>query len=78
MVSTIKNLMEGRKTYVPVYDFLTNSRKKEVTVVYPADVILVEGILAFYFESIRALFDLKVFVDSDADIRLSRRGKLTS
>jgi uridine kinase len=77
METTLDNLTNGRRTTIPVYDFITNARKKdEVTVVYPADVILIEGILAFYFESIRNRFNLKVFVDSDADIRLSRRGNL--
>jgi len=42
--------------------------------VYPADVILFEGILVFYFKDIRELFDMKLFVDTDADTRLSRRG----
>ena len=42
--------------------------------VYPADVILFEGILVFYFKEIRDLFNMKLFVDTDADTRLSRRG----
>jgi uridine kinase len=41
--------------------------------VFPADVVLFEGILAFYFPEIRALFDMKLFVDTDPDTRLSRR-----
>ena len=42
--------------------------------IHPADVILVEGILVFYFKEIRDLFNMKLFVDTDADTRLSRRG----
>lgn len=50
--------------------FRTDSWK----VIHPADVILVEGILVFYFREIRDLFNMKLFVDTDADTRLSRRG----
>ena len=42
---------------------------------YPADVVLFEGILMFYSQEIRDLFHMKLFVDTDADTRLSRRGK---
>lgn len=44
---------------------------------YPADVVLFEGILMFYSQEIRDLFQMKLFVDTDADTRLSRRGKKT-
>lgn len=47
-------------------------------VIYPADVVLFEGILVFYFPAIRDLFHMKLFVDTDSDTRLSRRGKLLS
>lgn len=43
-------------------------------IIYPADVVLFEGILAFYFPEIRDLFHMKLFVDTDSDTRLSRRG----
>ncbi|HHZ77757.1 MAG TPA: hypothetical protein EYN57_02150, partial [Candidatus Lambdaproteobacteria bacterium] len=42
--------------------------------VYPADVVIYEGILVFYWKEIRDLFNMKLFVDTDADTRLSRRG----
>lgn len=42
--------------------------------IYPADVVLFEGILVFYFPAIRDLFHMKLFVDTDSDTRLSRRG----
>ncbi|XP_045543728.1 uridine-cytidine kinase 2-A isoform X2 [Salmo salar] len=48
-------------------------RKEEVVMVYPADVVLFEGILMFYSQEIRDLFQMKLFVDTDADTRLSRR-----
>lgn len=46
--------------------------------IYPADVVLFEGILVFYFPAIRDLFHMKLFVDTDSDTRLSRRGILIS
>lgn len=49
--------------------------EKAVTI-YPADVVLFEGILVFYFQSIRDLFHMKLFVDTDSDTRLARRGAL--
>lgn len=50
-------------------------RLAETTVVYPADVVLFEGILVFYSQEIRDMFHLRLFVDTDPDVRLSRRGK---
>lgn len=51
-------------------------RKEETVTVYPADVVLFEGILMFYAQDIRDLFQMKLFVDTDADTRLSRRGEI--
>lgn len=49
-------------------------RLQETMTVYPADVVLFEGILVFYSQEIRDMFHLKLFVDTDSDVRLSRRG----
>lgn len=49
-------------------------RQKESTTIYPADVILFEGILTIYFKELRDMLDMKLFVDTDSDTRLSRRG----
>lgn len=49
-------------------------RKNEFVTVYPADVVLFEGILMFYSQEIRDMFQMKLFVDTDPDTRLSRRG----
>lgn len=49
-------------------------RQKESITIYPADVILFEGILTIYFKELRDMLDMKLFVDSDSDTRLSRRG----
>ncbi|KAE8611379.1 hypothetical protein XENTR_v10012426 [Xenopus tropicalis] len=73
ILKTLKELMEGKTVQIPVYDFVTHSRKEETLVVYPADVVLFEGILAFYMQEIRDMFQMKLFVDTDADTRLSRR-----
>jgi len=51
--------------------------KDQVTTIYPADVVLFEGILVFYFPKIRDLFHMKLFVDTDSDTRLARRGNST-
>uniref|UniRef100_G3TYH0 uridine/cytidine kinase n=1 Tax=Loxodonta africana TaxID=9785 RepID=G3TYH0_LOXAF len=70
---TLKEITEGKTVQIPVYDFVTHSRKEETVTVYPADVVLFEGILAFYSQEVRDLFQMKLFVDTDADTRLSRR-----
>jgi uridine kinase len=57
----------------PVYDFVTHMRSDEVVPVPASDVIVIDGILLFVDERVRALCDVKVFVDADADIRLIRR-----
>lgn len=73
MHKTLKNIVEGKTVEVPTYDFVTHSRLPETTVVYPADVVLFEGILVFYTQEIRDMFHLRLFVDTDSDVRLSRR-----
>ncbi len=77
MMTCLSEIQSGRPTKVPVYDFKTNSRKEgEYTTIYPSDVVLLEGILVFYHQDIRDMFDMKLFVDTDADTRLARRGKI--
>lgn len=64
----------GRKPLeIPVYDFITHSRLNETKSIYGVDIILLEGILVFYAPELRELFDMKIFVDADADTRLARR-----
>jgi len=70
----VRDIVHGLPTKIPVYDFKTNARVPgEFTVIYPSDVVMVEGILVFYFPNIRELFNLKLFVDTDPDTRLARR-----
>jgi len=74
LLRTIQDIKAERVVKVPVYDYQHNCRKKnEYYTIHPADVYLIEGILIFYFPQIRELFDMKLFVDTDPDTRLSRR-----
>ena len=66
-------LILGETVQVPVYDYPNHNRSDQVMVVKSAPIIVFEGILALYDENLRDLFDLKVFVDTDADIRFIRR-----
>jgi uridine kinase len=66
-------LREGSPVEVPIYDFSTHSRTARTFTVAPRRVILVEGILIFVDAALRELFDVKIFVDTDADIRFIRR-----
>lgn len=69
----LKRLKQGLPIEKPVYDFVTHSRKKETVTVNPAPIIIVEGILLFAIPELREMFDIKIFVDTDSDIRLIRR-----
>jgi uridine kinase len=73
MVAQVAELKAGRAVALPVYDFTTNTRTAATRPVAPQPIILVEGILIFAHASLRALFDMKIFVDTDADLRLIRR-----
>jgi len=74
MESCLEDIIAGRQTQIPVYNFKTNSRiPGQFTTIYPSDVVLVEGILVFYYARMRNMFNLKLFVDTDADTRLARR-----
>ncbi|MDY6866329.1 MAG: uridine kinase [Chloroflexota bacterium] len=73
LVEHINQLKMGQVIEMPVYDFTTHSRKEETMHVEPKPVILVEGILVFVEEELRRLFNVKIYVDTDADIRFIRR-----
>lgn len=70
----LRDVRSGKPVEVPHYDFVTHSRSasKKTPIVGP-NIIIFEGILAFHSEAVRALFDMKIFVDTDADTRLARR-----
>lgn len=73
MIEHIKNLAQGESIERPVYDFTIHNRIDETVTVRPAKVIIVEGILIFECKELRDLFDIKVFIDTDADVRIIRR-----
>lgn len=69
----ILQLKKHNEIHAPNYCFKTHSRLAEVHVIQPANVVIVEGILIFSHKGLRDLFDLRVFVDVEADVRLIRR-----
>ena len=69
----LKQLKAGKPIQCPIYDYTTYSRSKETTLVEPRKVILVEGILIFENKALCEQMDIKIFVDTDADVRLIRR-----
>ena len=68
-------LRQGRSIDCPVYDFSAHNRSNDTIRIVPKNVIIVEGILIFENEPLRNLMDIKIFVDTDADVRLCRRIK---
>ncbi|CAL8316012.1 unnamed protein product [Lota lota] len=75
LVTVLRKLKKGKSIKVPVYDFTSHSRSKDWKTVYGANVVIFEGILAFANKELLKLLDMKVFVDTDSDIRLVRRLK---
>ena len=73
LIEHLKKLRAGRAVKVPIYDFTTHTRTQHTRHVEPAPVILVEGILIFVEPDLRKLFDVKLYVDTDADVRFIRR-----
>lgn len=73
MIKHIEDLRAGRPVELPVYDFTNHTRTDEFIPIEPQPVIIVEGILIFDDSRLRDMFDVKLFVDTDADIRLIRR-----
>jgi uridine kinase len=73
LVSQLARLAGGDPIDKPVYDFVSHARSSETVRIPPADVIVIDGILLFVDARVRALCDVKVFVDADADVRLIRR-----
>lgn len=73
LVRHVRALREGMVVEAPIYDFRTHRRTAETRRVTPKRILLVEGILIFAESELRKLFDVKIFVDTDADLRLIRR-----
>lgn len=73
LIEHIKSLVAGETIEKPIYDFSIHNRVKETITVEPNQIIIVEGILIFENEKLRDLMDIKIFVDTDADVRIVRR-----
>lgn len=73
LVSHLKCLLNGDSIEKPIYDFEIHNRKKDTIKVEPRDIIIIEGILILNEKEIRDILDIKIYVDTDADVRLIRR-----
>ena len=73
LIRDLKSLMSGKSVDMPVYDFAEHTRKSETIHIVPTDIIIVEGILVLDDKNLRDLLDIKIYVDTDADIRILRR-----
>ncbi|XP_018336084.1 uridine-cytidine kinase-like 1 isoform X2 [Agrilus planipennis] len=73
LLKTLERLKVGKKVEVPIYNFITHAREMRTKTMYGANVIIFEGILTFYNPKVLDILDMKIFVDTDADIRLARR-----
>ena len=74
-IEHLKLLREGKSVDMPEYDFSVHNRKKETIRLEPKDIILIEGILLFSEPRILELLDMRIFVDTDSDVRILRRIK---
>ena len=74
LIDDLKRLRAGETVRCPVYDYSVHNRSKDRTLtVKPGKIIVVDGILIFYEKELRDLFDIKIFIDTDADVRILRR-----
>ena len=73
LIKHLTMLKKWQAIEMPVYDFKAHTRSSKTIIVHPQKVILIEGILIFVEPALRKLFDVKIFVDTDADIRFIRR-----
>lgn len=73
LVRDLKRLRRGETIKCPTYDYTIHDRSQKTVTVRPARVIIVEGILIFASRELRELMDIKIFVDTDADVRILRR-----
>ena len=73
LIKHLNMLIERKNIEKPIYNFEDHNRRKETISVYPKDIIILEGILILNDERIRDLLDIKIFVDTDSDVRVIRR-----
>lgn len=72
-INQVNELREGKTIEKPLYDYIIHNRKEETERIEPAKILILEGILVMYPEEVRNISDIKVFVDTDPDIRFIRR-----
>lgn len=75
MLEHLHKLIAGESIEKPTYDYTIHNRSKETEIVHPSDVLIIEGLFALYTPDIRELEDIKIFVDTAADVRFIRRLK---
>ena len=73
LIKHLKMLKEGQSIDCPIYDFTQHNRSNKSYTIHPSKIFLIEGILIFSDEQLRDLFDIKIFVEADADERILRR-----
>lgn len=73
MIEHLKALKRGETIHCPVYDYAIHNRTDKTVEVRPTKVVIVEGILIFQNKALRDLLDIKIFVETDADVRILRR-----
>lgn len=73
LIEHLNMLKCGQTVESPVYDYITHNRSDRTIEIEPSKIIIVEGILVLYDEALRNLFDIKIFIDEDADVRILRR-----
>lgn len=75
LLKHLRDLINKKTIKIPVYDFSQHNRSKETKICKPKNIIIIEGILVLFEEELRKLMDIKIFVETDADVRLGRRIK---
>lgn len=73
LLEHLQALKEGKEVECPVYDFTIHNRSDKTTMIYPSEVIILEGILVLQDKRLRDMMDIKIFVEADADERILRR-----
>jgi uridine kinase len=73
LIRHLDELARGHTVATPLYDFVTHSRRRETRLIAPVPIVIIEGILIFVGAEMRSRFDVKIFVDTDPDIRVFRR-----
>lgn len=73
IVKCLQSLQQMQQVNVPIYDFITHHRSAETRRVEAADVVIIEGIMVLHMKEVREMLNMKIYVDTDDDVRLARR-----